>query len=155
MWEDGVYKATPEMLAQDQQYWKQFQANGGQTALNQGYSVGADGKVGMGNQYNQGLATRGNGLNGLSTGLQGIQALSGLASAYTGLKGLGLAKDQFAFTKDSANRDVANQAKLINESRMNAGNVGLALAGGTMTDAQKALARDKIIAGNVDGSRIG
>ena len=91
----------------------------------------------------------------VKTGLAGVQAAAGLAQAYTGLKGLGLAKKQFAFQKAAANRDVANQAKLINESRANSGNVGLALAGNTMSDVQKIAARNKIISNNVDGSAIG
>ena len=92
---------------------------------------------------------------GWSTAAQGVQAAAGLAQAYTGLKSLGLAKKQFSFQKDAANRDVANQAKLINESRANSGNVGLALAGNTMSDVQKTAARNKIISNNVDGSAIG
>jgi len=91
----------------------------------------------------------------LQTGLAGIQAASGLLNAYTGLQGLGLAKDQFGFQKAAANRNIANQAALLNEQRANAGNVGLALAGSTMSAAQKQAARDKITAGNVDGSKVG
>jgi hypothetical protein len=112
-----------------------------------------------GNTYAKGVdagnTNTGIGLDGLKTGLAGVQAAAGLMNAYTGYKGLGLAKDQFAFQKSAANRDVANQASLINESRMNAGNVGLALAGNTMNDAQRTAARNKISAGNVDGSAIG
>jgi hypothetical protein len=89
------------------------------------------------------------------SGLGAVQAGAGLLGAYTGLKGLGLAQDQFAFNKASANRDVANQASLINESRLNAANVGLGLAGNTMSDAQRAATRARISAGNVDGSRLG
>lgn len=121
--------------------------------------INADGSY-TGAERNTGLrfdrdANSMNQTSGLQTGLQGIQALSGLANAYVGYKGLGLAKDQFSFKKAAANRDVANQAKLLNESRMNSGNVGLALAGNTMTDAQKIATRNRITAGNVDGSRIG
>ena len=91
----------------------------------------------------------------LKSGLQGVQALSGLANAYVGYKGLGLAQDQFGFQKAAANRNLSNQAKLLNENRLNSTNVGLALAGSTMTGAQRDAARKKTIAGNVDGSRIG
>lgn len=107
--------------------------------------------------YKSGTDTKNPSFNtsGLQTGLQGIQALTGLANAYVGYKGLGLAKDQFNFQKSAANRDIANQAKLINESRLNSGNVGLALAGNTMSEGQKQAARNKIATGNVDGSRIG
>jgi len=155
MWENGVYKATPAMTAQDSQYWKQFDANGGQTALNQGYSVGADGKVDISSKYNQDIAggTPDAGLGALQTGLQGVQALSGLASAYTGYKGLGLAEDQFKFQKDLAQTNLENQAALINENRLNSANVGLGLAGGTISDSQKQAIRDNVTASNVS-SRI-
>ena len=154
MWENGVYKAPPSMTTQDSQYWKQFDANGGQTALNQRYSVGADGKVDMSSKYNQDIdgGAPGAGLGALQTGLQGVQALSGLASAYTGYKGLGLAEDQFEFQKDLANTNLANQASLVNENRLNSANVGLSLAGTTMNDTQKQAARDRITANNVSGS---
>lgn len=85
----------------------------------------------------------------LQTGAQVANALSGLAGAYTGLKGLGLAEDQFAYEKGLANANLANQADLINEQRLNATNVGLSLAGNTMTDAQREAARNKTLAGNV------
>ena len=115
------------------------------------YYKGADGSYtnDMGNTMNTG-----GGFNA-GTALQGVQALSGLASAYTGLKGLGLAEDQFGFQKDTVNRNIANQAALINENRMKSADVGLALAGSTMSDAQKTATRNKITSGNVDGSKIG
>lgn len=88
----------------------------------------------------------------LSTGANVLGALGSLANAYTGLKGLQLAKDQFAFEKGLAQANLANQADLINEQRLNSTNVGLALAGNTMTNAQKEAVRNKTLAGNVKGT---
>ena len=145
---------------------------GNDTAL-QGYDAGTNtnyASMGDGNYTTKNLATgetQGrwgdttiNGdssgtLNGLSTGLQGIQALSGLANAYTGLKGLGLAEDQFAFSKAGANKDVANQAKLINNNILNSAQVSNALAGNTLSDTQKTAALATAKSKYVDGSKIG
>ena len=49
--------------------------------------------------------------NNITTGLD---TLSGLTQAYTGLETLGLAQDRFDFTSDAYNQDIANQAKLTN-----------------------------------------
>jgi len=87
----------------------------------------------------------------LDTGASVVGALSGLASAYTGYKGLQLAEDEFEFNKALSQTNLANQAKLINEQRLNAGNVGLALAGNTMSEADRTATRSKITAGNVAG----
>ena len=87
----------------------------------------------------------------LDTGASVVGALSGLANAYTGYKGLQLAEDEFEFNKALSQTNLANQAKLINEQRLNAGNVGLALAGNTMSEADRTATRNKITAGNVAG----
>ena len=73
----------------------------------------------------------------LDMGSQGLAALSGLANAYTGYKGLKLAEDQFAAEKGFANRNLANQAQQYNTGLMNSANVGLALAGSSLTPEQK------------------
>ncbi len=65
----------------------------------------------------------------LTGGAALAKGIGGLASAYTGYKALGLAEDQFAFDKESSQRDAHNQAKLINQDRRNAAEVGLAIAG--------------------------
>lgn len=85
----------------------------------------------------------------LQTGADVIGALSGLAGAYTGLQNYKLAKDKFGFEKGMALTNLANQGNLINEQRMNAANVGLGLAGSTLSDAQKEAVRNKVTAGNV------
>ena len=59
-----------------------------------------------------------------------LQGLGGLASAYTAYKGLQLAKDQFRYQKGLANRNLANQAKIINNSYDNAAQVAAGMIGG-------------------------
>ena len=59
-----------------------------------------------------------------------LQGLGGLASAYTAYKGLQLAKDQFKYQKGLANRNLANQAKVINNSYDNAAQVAAGMIGG-------------------------
>ena len=60
----------------------------------------------------------------------GLQALGGLASAYTGYKNYQMAKDQFGFQKGLANRNLANQAKTINNAYSNAAQVAAGMIGG-------------------------
>jgi len=109
----------------------------------------------------RGLGSQGGGHNWtgqggyLQTGSQVMQGLGALAGAYTGYKALGLAKDQFAFTKVAANRDIANQGQIINNQYENANNVGLALAGNNMTSAQKEASRTKTKNRFVNTSAIG
>ena len=59
-----------------------------------------------------------------------LQGLGGLAGAYTAYKGLQLAKDQFSYQKGLANRNLANQAKIINNSYDNAAQVAAGMIGG-------------------------
>lgn len=66
-----------------------------------------------------------------------MQGLGGLAGAYTGYKNYQLAKDQFDYEKALSGVNLANQGKLVNNQIMNAAEVSNALAGGTLTDAQK------------------
>lgn len=86
---------------------------------------------------------------------QGVQALAGLANAYMGYKNYGLAKDQFNFAKAAANRDVANQARLINNEIQNAGEVGMGLAGNTMDPNARAQRQAQLDAMKVSGAPIG
>ena len=60
----------------------------------------------------------------------GLEALSGLANAYMGYKNYGLAKDQFNYQKGLANRNLANQAKVINNAYDNAAQVAAGMIGG-------------------------
>ena len=108
------------------------------------------------------------GLFGLNAGTlgaigAGLQGLSGLASAYTGFKALQQAQDQFDFQKKLANRNIANQAKVINNTYDNAAQVAAGMIGGrdssgnfgmtdqAIVDRYARKAKDK----HVDGSSIG
>ena len=66
-----------------------------------------------------------------------LNAGTGLANAYLGYRNYGLAKDQFNFSKNAMNRDIANQGKLINNDIMNRAEVGLALASKELTDTDR------------------
>lgn len=152
---NGRWVADDATLARDAVDYNRFRIGGGEDALSRGFSVGADGKTANTDFNRTAFDSQPNLAGNLKTGAQVVGALSGLAGAYTGLKSLGLAKKQFGFQKAAANRDIANQAKLINEGRLNAANVGLSLAGGTISGAEKAKERERVKAGNVDGSAIG
>lgn len=60
----------------------------------------------------------------------GIQGLSGLANAYMGYKNYQLAQEQFKFQKGLARRNLANQAKIINNTYDNAAQVAAGMIGG-------------------------
>jgi len=96
----------------------------------------------------QGLGT----LDAIGTGADVLSGVAGLASAYTGYKGLGLAEDQVAFEKALANANFANQAKLVNTSIQNAGDVGLALASQAMTPEQRAARQTQLDASKVQST---
>lgn len=98
--------------------------------------------------------------DGLGLAAQGLQSLSGLYNAYTGYKNYQLAKKQFAFEKAAMNRNIANQAKIINNTYDNAANIAADMFGNR--DAQGMLSqevKDKFAAHarsqHVDGSKIG
>lgn len=118
-----------------------------------------------GSKFSIGTQNRGFlGLDGQTWGAiaGGLQGLSGLASAYTGYKNYQLAKDQFNFQKGLANRNLANQAKIINNTYDNAAQVAAGMIGGrdssgnygftdqAIVDRYAANARKK----HVDGSAI-
>ena len=65
-------------------------------------------------------------LSAIGTGLEG---LSGLANAYMGYKNFNLAKDMFNYQKALANRNLANQAKIINNTYDNAAQVAAGMIG--------------------------
>ena len=67
------------------------------------------------------------GLAGIGMGIQG---LSGLANAYMGYKNYQLAQEQFKFQKGLARRNLANQAKIINNTYDNAAQVAAGMIGG-------------------------
>lgn len=67
------------------------------------------------------------GLAGIGMGIQG---LSGLANAYMGYKNYQLAQEQFKFQKGLARRNLANQAKIINNTYDNAAQIAAGMIGG-------------------------
>ena len=73
------------------------------------------------------LEQNANGLAGIGMGIQG---LSGLANAYMGYKNYQLAQEQFKFQKGLARRNLANQAKIINNTYDNAAQVAAGMIGG-------------------------
>ena len=60
----------------------------------------------------------------------GLQALSGLANAYLGYKNYNLSKDMFNYQQGLANRNLANQGKIINNTYDNAAQVAAGMIGG-------------------------
>jgi hypothetical protein len=86
-------------------------------------------REGQGFEFN-----RNNGLSNaagyIGAGAGILQGVSGLANAYMGYKNYKLAKEQFGFQKGLANRNLANQAKVINNSYDNAAQVAAGMIGG-------------------------
>ena len=85
---------------------------------------------------------------------QGLQAAAGLANAYMGYKNYGLAKDMFGFEKAATNRNIANQAQLVNNEIQNAGEVGMSLAGNTMDPNARAQRQAQMDAMKVSGAPL-
>jgi methyl-accepting chemotaxis protein len=99
---------------------------------------------------------------GLNYGLKGLEALAGLMNAFTGYKSYKLAKDQFGFTKAAFNRNLANQAKIINNTYDNAAQVAAGMIGGTDSYGNYGMVNQDIVdryaaeaeKKHVDGSKI-
>ena len=97
---------------------------------------------------------------GVVTG--GLQGLSGLAQAFVGMKNYELAQQQFKYQKGLANRNLANQAKIINNTYDNAAQVAAGMIGGKDVSGNygfinQAIVDDyakKAIEKHVDGSPI-
>ena len=111
--------------------------------------------------------TQPNGLSGFGSTIGniglGLQGLSGLANAYLGFKALDQAKKQFSFQKGLANRNLANQAKVINNTYDNAGQVAAGMIGSVNSDGSFGTTPQAIVdqyaseakKKHVDGSPIG
>lgn len=82
---------------------------------------------------------------------------SGIASYFNGQKMLGLAKDQFEFQKGLANRNLANQAKIINNQYDSSAQVAAAMAGrnGQTTNEKIKRYEDNARNKHVDSSWVG
>ena len=91
----------------------------------------------------------------INAGAQGLQALSGLANGYMASKNLKLAKDMFGFEKAATNRNIANQAQLVNNQIQNSGEVGMSLAGNTMDPNARAARQAQLNTMKVSGSPVG
>jgi hypothetical protein len=93
--------------------------------------------------------------NTFSNVAQGAQALAGLGQAYIGYKNYGLAKDMFNFQKATTNRNIANQASEYNTGVQNAGDVGMSLAGATMSPEQRAAYQSTLDSRKISTAPIG
>lgn len=98
---------------------------------------------------------------GLAAIGMGVQGLSGLANAYMGYKNYQLAQEQFKFQKGLARRNLANQAKIINNTYDNAAQVAAGMIGGRdssgnygftsqdVVDRYSNAAKDKHVSGTI------
>jgi len=72
--------------------------------------------------------------------IPGLNALSNIASAYTGLKQYGLAKDTFNFNKALTQRNLANQAKVTNAAIEDRARGRLSQEGGNIPNLDRLVA---------------
>ena len=79
--------------------------------------------------------------NTLNFGLQGLQGIGNLWGAWQSNK---LAKDQLNFTKDFANRNLANQTKAYNTALEDRGRARAAVEGQTSAEAQAYIDRNRL-----------
>lgn len=98
---------------------------------------------------------------GLAAIGMGLQGLGGLANAYMGYKNYQLAQDQFNFQKGLARRNLANQAKIINNTYDTAAQVAAGMIGGKdsagnygftnreIIDRYASAAKDKHVSGTI------
>lgn len=95
---------------------------------------------------------------GFATGLSGVGnimgGLAGLAGAYTGLQQLGLAEDQFDFTKGLTNRNLFNQAQITN-AQMKDRQKARHGSTGTISNSPYVATNKYMDRNSVDGSKIG
>lgn len=94
-------------------------------------------------------------LSAIGTGMQGLGAL---ANAYLGYKNYQLGKKQFGFEREAYNRNIANQAALINSRLASAANIAAQMSTpSTASPEERARIREEFLANQtrVDGSRVG
>lgn len=106
------------------------------------------------------ISTGSTGADYLKGGAAAVQGLAGLAGAYIGYQQLKLAKEQFKFAKAEANRNIHNQAKIINNQIDSAANITSQLnrkEGMTLADykADRDRIQQEANKSKVDGSKIG
>ncbi len=126
-----------------------------------GVVSGVDGYAdGGGNPYSfsgfqlpEGLASN---LSGYaSTGSKLLEGIGALMNAQNAKKSLKLANEKFGFEKAAANRNVINQSKSYNEELGRRADVGLALAGNSLNDAQRQATLDKVAGQRLSETAIG
>lgn len=91
----------------------------------------------------------------LSTGTKILEGAGKIMEANNARKSLALAREKFGFEKAAANRNAVNQGKAYNEELGRRADVGLALGGNAITDAQRASTLDKIAGQKVSEAAIG
>lgn len=106
-------------------------------------ATGADGGGG-GGFFNQGNTNLGWNANTLSFGMQGLGALGNMWGAWQAQK---LAKDQLDFTKNFANRNLANQTAAYNTALEDRGRSRAAMEGQTSAQAQDYIDRNRLPTG--------
>ncbi len=129
---------------QNQNWWFN---NPSQTGLNfnsqQSFGVpnatgGGGGNLGFFNPNNTNFGWNANTLN---FGMQGLMGLGNLWGAWQSNK---LARDQLNFTKDFANRNLANQTKAYNTALEDRGRARAAVEGQTSAEAQAYIDRNRL-----------
>ena len=88
-------------------------------------------------------------------GVPALQGILGGVSAFTGLQNLGLAKDQFNFTKNFANTNLANQAQTTNTLMRDKATARYIDAGGANNPNNPYAAPDAYMAQNQVKGKIG
>jgi hypothetical protein len=116
---------------------------------------GLGGTIGNGSTSSiAGVTNAGDGAGSLSGSLGmnvptfqlGLQGLSSLASMYTGLKALGLAKDQFAFQKSLATKNLQNSVTSYNTSLSDRANSRAVMEGQSTSDRDAYINANKLSA---------
>ena len=85
---------------------------------------------------------------------QGLGAASGLWQAYNAWNYNNMLRDQMDYQKELSNRNLANQAKMVNNAIDSSYNIMLGMTD-TMTPEQKQKARDYSKTRYIDGSPVG
>lgn len=140
------------------------QSQGGQGYVPPSISIDPNNAIGVNNQYtglpnigqgNQpqqgGFFSKGGGYQNI---MGGLNALSGVAGAYTGLQQFGLAKDAFAYNKDLTNTNLANQATTTNSAqfdRLQRQNAAQGVTGKYQSLAEYTANSDAAVSGKIGG----
>ena len=95
-------------------------------------------------------------LSAIGTGMQGLGTL---ANAYLGYRNYGLAKKQFGFERNAFNKNIANQAALVNRQIDASANIAASMSTPpNATEAERAAIREGFMSAagqrHVDGSPV-